>query len=754
MFFSLRRVFIFWVLSLSFPAYFLFSQTLTFSDNFDSYNPGQQLACQNPTDWTTWSESPCNPIEDALISSVQSFSPPNSVVIIQNNDIVKNFGMLTNGVCEINFRIYIPSGKSGYFNTLADFTPPYIWAMQVFFDAPGTGRVDAAGASAATFIYPHDSWLPIKVVADLISDRGEFWLNGVMIHSWQWTQGIFANTSIPLQVNATDFYGSALTDQMFVDDYSVSFDSKIVSTAAGGNWNSASTWVGGIVPLPSDPVEIVSTASVTLDANIIRNTVTLINGRLNCGAYLVSGNGNIFFPASSFLEIGSADGISSSSPSGNIQVTGVRSFSTGANYTYNGSSAQVTGDGLPATVNSLTINNTLGLSLTNSVVAAVSLTMTSGNIILNGNTLTLGTGKGSTTRGTLSWGSGFITGNGTFKRWFSNANITIGNVQGLFPMGTTSKNRNVWVGGKPSAGGTISIQHIDADGVSSISFTENSKTFISRSNHNWTISTAGGFSGNNLSLRLQASGFQNNQISDLNISLSSGAAGGNYSSPTGTIMDPQVNRISLTAASLSNFFYFASVYEPLPVELTSFSAAYINNAVHLNWETATEVNNYGFEVERKLNVKGQIANDWVKIGFVNGSGNSNSPKHYSFIDETFSETGKCAYRLKQIDSDGAFEYSKIIEVDVTAPIEFSLSQNYPNPFNPVTSINFNIPEEGKVTITIYNSIGELLETIIDEVKQAGAYAVNFDAGGLSSGVYIYKIDWMGKSFMNKMTLLK
>ena len=110
------------------------SQTVVFQDNFDGYTAGQQIACQSTGVWKTWSNLPCNLREDALISTNYSFSGANSVVIIDSNDIVKEIGTpISSGIAEVNFQVFIPTGKSGYFNTLANFNPPtYAWAMQVY----------------------------------------------------------------------------------------------------------------------------------------------------------------------------------------------------------------------------------------------------------------------------------------------------------------------------------------------------------------------------------------------------------------------------------------------------------------------------------------------------------------------------------------------------------------------------------------------------------------------------------------------
>ncbi len=198
----------------------------------------------------------------------------------------------------------------------------------------------------------------------------------------------------------------------------------------------------------------------------------------------------------------------------------------------------------------------------------------------------------------------------------------------------------------------------------------------------------------------------------------------------------------------------------LPVELTSFAAKVIGKSVMLNWETATEINNYGFDIERAVisnlpaGRQAEVRNlSWEKIGFVNGNGNSNAPKVYSFVDDKVS-AGKYSYRLKQIDNDGQIEYSKTIEVDMNGVRKFELSQNYPNPFNPTTTIKFNLPEAGTVKLTLFNILGQQIRTLVNEFKESGTHTINFDASELNSGMYIYKIESGSFTQTRKMTLIK
>jgi hypothetical protein len=208
-------------------------------------------------------------------------------------------------------------------------------------------------------------------------------------------------------------------------------------------------------------------------------------------------------------------------------------------------------------------------------------------------------------------------------------------------------------------------------------------------------------------------------------------------------------------------FYTVGGDGVLPVELSSFSAIVFDNEVKLNWRTETEVSNYGFEILRDHTSTPLSVTDWDVLGFVEGYGNSNSPKEYSFIDDltlTPNLNHTLRYRLKQIDTDGKFEYSKVIEVDLGSPQKFELSQNYPNPFNPSTTISFSLPESGNVKLTVYSIIGEQVAELVNGFKEAGVHTINFGAesalGGLNSGLYIYRIETNGVVQSRKMTLLK
>ncbi|MHA2101065.1 MAG: T9SS type A sorting domain-containing protein [Candidatus Kariarchaeaceae archaeon] len=201
-----------------------------------------------------------------------------------------------------------------------------------------------------------------------------------------------------------------------------------------------------------------------------------------------------------------------------------------------------------------------------------------------------------------------------------------------------------------------------------------------------------------------------------------------------------------------------NILSPFPVELSSFKANVNGNDVTLNWRTETEIDNYGFEVERQVGSRQSAVGNWEKIGFVNGNGNSNSPIEYQYVDNDISTSGIYHYRLKQLDTDGDYEYSMVITTEIDAPNSFRLSQNYPNPFNPSTRIDFVLPQRETVMLIVYNLLGEFVHELINEKMPAGTHSVLFDvasaAGGLPSGIYIYRLETGSISATKLMTLLK
>jgi len=215
-----------------------------------------------------------------------------------------------------------------------------------------------------------------------------------------------------------------------------------------------------------------------------------------------------------------------------------------------------------------------------------------------------------------------------------------------------------------------------------------------------------------------------------------------------------------TNSSTSPYFWISVEKKltsiPLPIALISFKAVSINNSIKLQWETSTEINNYGFDIERKAETPTGNKTDWLKIGFVKGSGNSNSSKEYSFVDDDLSNLGKYYYRLKQIDNNGQYKYSNEIMVDLIKPYTYSLNQNYPNPFNPTTTINFSVAKTSLVTIKVYDILGNEVRTLVNEEKPAGDYCIRFEAirNHLSSGVYFYRMQAASFFETKKLILMK
>jgi len=232
-----------------------------------------------------------------------------------------------------------------------------------------------------------------------------------------------------------------------------------------------------------------------------------------------------------------------------------------------------------------------------------------------------------------------------------------------------------------------------------------------------------------------------------------GTSSNQYYVFTTTVSSPTHANADLITINYNNN---SGVNYSLPVELTSFIANAVGKNVVLKWNTATEINNAGFEVERKVSSLDFARNSqWENIGFVEGHGTVNTPQEYTFIDSKIS-AGTYLYRLKQIDRDGKFEYSPQVEVTVAhLPNEFTLLQNYPNPFNPTTVIQFAIPTTQFATLKVYTALGQEVVTLFSGIAEGNKmHNVEFNGSTLPSGVYFYALKTKDRNEVKKLTLLK
>lgn len=205
--------------------------------------------------------------------------------------------------------------------------------------------------------------------------------------------------------------------------------------------------------------------------------------------------------------------------------------------------------------------------------------------------------------------------------------------------------------------------------------------------------------------------------------------------------------------SLNPNFYGShiDIQPTLPIELTSVTSALLGiNSAIIKWSTASEVRNSGFEVERRA----EGTTVWQKVGFVAGAGTSNSPKEYSYTDVNITP-GLYVYRLKQIDNDGGFTYSSIVEINVGVSGKVLELTNYPNPFNSTTQILFSVPEDGYALLKVYTMVGQEVTTLFSGMTKAGHYIpATFNASRLASGIYLSRLEYNGKSIVQRMLLAK
>lgn len=492
---------------------------------------------------------------------------------------------------------------------------------------------------------------------------------------------------------------------------------------------------------------LANTATGTLNGNAVLNFDAgttarnfTVNGTLSIAANAVltdlvaSTGSNFILNSGATLQIGSSAGISTSGATGNIQVTGTRTYNTGANYVYNGSAAQATGNGLSQnTPASVTIDNAAGVTLGQDVTINGSLTLTSGVLSTGANKVIMS----NSSAGAVSVTSGSI--NGEIQRSIAtgsmgdyiftdlNTRLTPNGSQGAITVSVRSYPNTT----PPNIGGGVSI------------------------NRYYTITPSGPLTA---TVRLAYLDSEINGVPEATMSLFryTGVA---WAPAAVSIPSPANNYVESPGISTFSDWTIGDADHPLPIQLASFTGiAQTSGDILLTWTTVSEVNNFGFFVERKRPAEQEYTS--IEGGFVPGNGTTNIPQTYTFTDVQ-PGAGTWMYRLRQMDLDGSSTYSEPVTVNVTTsvheslePVTFGLDQNYPNPFNPSTNIAYRVAAHGKVKLQVYDMLGHEIATLVDEIKEPGSYVTSWNAGLMSSGMYFYRIETPTNTAVKRMTLLK
>ena len=512
-----------------------------------------------------------------------------------------------------------------------------------------------------------------------------------------------------------------------------------------GNISASRTWtyISGTVDAASfsstvafggNALNVTSTGMSFYNVTITASTITLTNsmtimhdlvitaGRLAPGANTVNLAGN-------WTDYGTA-GFTEATSLVNLNGTGVQTVTSpgGENFA------------------SLTINNSgAGIQMNTNLTVATILAMSQGNINLNANNLNLGISVAN--NGTLNHMAGTIYGNGSFTRWFKTGVVPSGSVNGLFPLGTNTDYRPLYVSAPvtgPTTGGTIRVSYNDATTNTSIpTYPDGAATIQVRKDLNWAVATGNGLNGGSFNLQVQGTGYGLiGAVSDLRLTLANsvvGLPGVN----AGTTANPQINRTGLTLTNLTNSFYIGSINSvstPLPITLINFRASVQNGEVVLNWTTSAELDNDYFTVQRSTSVIG-----WKNIQKVPGAGTTGITNSYSAKDiSPFS--GVSYYRLMQTDYDGKSTYSFVVTVSNNSNISEIIT--YPNPASEYLWVQFAKP--GKYVVALFDNNGGM----VNQPVSTTGYKMELNIAALKTGVYFLSVDHDGQHEVRKIMKIK
>lgn len=468
------------------------------------------------------------------------------------------------------------------------------------------------------------------------------------------------------------------------------------------------------------------TTTITVDGTFNTGVAGAGTADFSNPSTAVTGSGAFSNTAGSTMNIGHADGLNATT--GPIRTT-TRTFSTAANYTFSGTSAQVTGSDFPATVNNLTVNNASGVTLSDDLSVDGTATITSGDLGLGGNTLSLGTaGTLSESAGNTVVGSGAITATRTLTA----------------PAGVNAAGLGATITSTADLGSTsITRGHVAQTGNSNSGIL---RYYDIAPTTNTGLDATVVFSYDDSEL---------NGIVETELAPFKSTDGGTtWALVSGAALDNTLNTVTLTGLDGFSRWTLGSSSTPLPVQLANFTAAAGLRGATLTWKTSSEVDNAGFNVERRAVGEVGIRNtEYAKVGFVAGAGTSTSEHVYSFTDAP--APGRYAYRLNQIDRNGGSTYSGEVEVVVgLAPKALTLGA-YPNPFNPATVIDFTLQQDGAATLRVFNLLGQEVATLFAGQATAGRlYQVPFDASRLTSGIYVARLESGSNVAMTRLTVIK